>query len=263
MTKFQVYPRPRKTVHMMLKTIPEDQLPKHSRPKRWVREKAFDYTILDGISNDKPVEKPTATLKQRSGRDESITSMASPVGSGPPPLFSQLPDPATPPVPMKIEQPQLPMIPKVDTKNQPPSVPTVPAIPAIPAIPKSNNTNTNTSQPPVPPIPTQSSGNGPSAAGGGSEEPPEEVKPFLKMLKVGVPRSGVESKMQAAGVDPALLDKFGDGNQPKVGGGGNTASSRPPNPMVAALKARNAAAPTPPSVPGSGGAPPPVPRPPT
>jgi len=246
MTKFQVYPRPRKTVHMMRKTIPEDQLPKHSRPKRWVREKAFDYTILDGISNDKPVEKPIGTLKQRNGRDESITSMSpmSPIVSAPPPLSAQISDPQTPPIPI---------IPKADTtKNQ---LPTIPSIPTIPAIPKAN-----TGPPSVPPIP------GPSAIGGGSEEPPEEVKPFLKMLKVGVPRSGVESKMQAAGLDPALLDKYVDVNQPKVGGGGgNTASSRPPNPMIAALKARNAApnVPTPPSVPGTGGPPPPVPRPPT
>jgi len=66
MTKFQVYPRPRKTVHMTRKTIPEDQLPKHSRPKRWIREKAFDYTILDGISNEK---QPTVAKQRSVGGD--------------------------------------------------------------------------------------------------------------------------------------------------------------------------------------------------
>eukprot|EP00518_Triparma_eleuthera_P002874 CAMPEP_0182467004 /NCGR_PEP_ID=MMETSP1319-20130603/13072_1 /TAXON_ID=172717 /ORGANISM="Bolidomonas pacifica, Strain RCC208" /LENGTH=419 /DNA_ID=CAMNT_0024667051 /DNA_START=233 /DNA_END=1488 /DNA_ORIENTATION=+ len=45
---------------------------------------------------------------------------------------------------------------------------------------------------------------------------PEEVKPFLKMLKMGIPRPAVEMKMGMAGVDPGLLDQYGDGD----GGGG-------------------------------------------
>jgi len=266
MTKFQVYPRPRKTVHIMRKTIPEDQLPKHCRPKKWTREKAFDYTILDGIS-EKPVSSPS---KPRSGESTgSVSNMnhISSLSNGGPQLLSQMLDVGSSTSikvePSKIEQPpSLPMIPKVEqpkTHSVGPSIPAVPNLPVLPAIPA------------VPQVPSRpNSGNGPVAPPvpiiavvAAPSEPPDEVKPFLKMLKVGVPRSGVESKMSAAGLDPALLEQYGDSNQPKAGGG-NVAAARPPNPIAAALKARNAGGPAPPPIPVVGnGAPPPIPRAPT
>jgi hypothetical protein len=260
MTKFQVYPRPRKTVHMTRKTIPEDQLPKHSRPKRWVREKAFDYTILDGISDEKPVSTPakTSTAGESVAQLPYIPIVSAPAPFGFPPPLSQMdlskrdePPPSIPTVPKSTPVKTAP-----PTLTTPPVVPSVPPVPTIPAVPRSNG------GPPIPPVPS-SSGNVPPvppvpltrAGGGATAEPPDELKPFLKMLKVGVPRPSVESKMQQAGLDPALLDQFLDGNQSKPAGE-SSAPRRPPNPMVAALNSRNG--PPPPQASG-GGVPPPLP----
>jgi hypothetical protein len=65
-------------------------------------------------------------------------------------------------------------------------------------------------------------------------EPPEEVKQYLRMLKMGIPRMAVEQKMCVAGVDTGLLDRYGDadggGGGGGSGGGGGGSSAPPPAP---------------------------------
>lgn len=50
MTKFQTFPRPRPTIHILRQAIPENQLPRYARRKRpWQRQTGFDYKILDQV----------------------------------------------------------------------------------------------------------------------------------------------------------------------------------------------------------------------
>jgi len=56
MTKFQTCPRPRPTIHILRQSVANDDLPKYARRRgAWVREKEFNYKILDsyGAKNDK------------------------------------------------------------------------------------------------------------------------------------------------------------------------------------------------------------------
>ena len=48
MTKFQIAPRPKKPIHILRETVPNDKLPRFARPKKkWIRK--IDYSVLDKL----------------------------------------------------------------------------------------------------------------------------------------------------------------------------------------------------------------------
>jgi len=70
MTKFQTLPRPKPVIHILRKTIPNDQLPKFARPKKpWVRQGIFDYSILDQVGSGKK-RKPAPKKAASSGNEQ-------------------------------------------------------------------------------------------------------------------------------------------------------------------------------------------------
>ena len=73
------------------------------------------------------------------------------------------------------------------------------------------------------------------------EPPPSEVVPFLKMLKLGVPRPAVEMKMGMAGVDVTLLDQFSQDDSGSRTTPSSSAMSAPPPPPPPPPRARTAA----------------------
>ena len=79
------------------------------------------------------------------------------------------------------------------------------------------------------PTPTPSPAPTAIATATATENIPEEVKPFLKMMKMGVPQAAVAIKMQMAGVDASLLDKYVNTDS----GGGEGGGGLPPPPAVA------------------------------
>ena len=96
-----------------------------------------------------------------------------------------------------------------------------------------------TGRPPPPPAPNATGAPAPAAPRAAPSAPaapppapeaPSEVVPFLKMLKMGIPRVAVEQKMAAQGVDSSLLDQYADGG----GGGGGGAPSAKPRPAPSA-----------------------------
>ncbi len=259
MTKFQVYPRPRKTIQILRRQLPgkfphsfnlsraitlpfflpssptralantDEQLPKYARRKRpWDRQNGFNYKILDQVgdkggggtsssgagegqatsprSMDSLSHTHSTPYSQHAKRVSNVAtgrSYASQTKTQPkqppkvqaaPPMFSSAP--TSPPPSMSQAgsggPPRPPQVPGGPPRPpggggppRPPAVPGGGGPPRPPAVPGGGGPPPVPGGPPIPPVP-----------GGGGGAPPEELAPYLRMKKMGVPMVGIQNKMR-------------------------------------------------------------------
>ena len=82
---------------------------------------------------------------------------------------------------------------------------------------------TSSAPPPPPPLPGLGFGFIPPPPPPPQPTIPDFLQPFMRMLKMGVPRVGVKQKMQLQGLDPSLLDNpnMGQSSSASTGSGGS------------------------------------------